>query len=579
MTAQRARAACDRAGPAARRGWVAAATLFLLVSPFSALTTLAAQGDNGAVASEHILASRAGIAILERGGNAVDAAVATAFAVCVVNPSSCGIGGGGFLVAYLANEKRAVALDYRETAPAAATRDMYLRDGTPVAQLSLRGGLAVGVPGEVRGMAEALEKYGTLSLAQALAPAIRLAKGGFPVGPHLAAAIGEHHAAIAATPALARNLLRQDGSPKREGDKLAFPELAQTLERIATDGAAAFYEGEIAAQIVASVRAGGGIMTLEDLAGYRPVWREPLAIDFLGSTVFTMPPPSSAGVALQVLGTIAADPLAAHGRESVDYAHLLVEAMKHGFADRARTYGDPQSGTPPTATLLAPTNLQALRRRIRDDAVLPAAQYGTQPEAPTATPPADAGTSHLSVIDRHGNAVACTTTINTPFGAMLVAGETGVLLNNEMDDFSAQPGVPNVYGLIGAEANAIAPGKRPLSSMAPTVVIRAGEARLAAGGSGGPRILSATLQVVLNAIAFELSATDAVGAPRLHHQWMPDVLFHEPGWLPKTRRGLRRRGHTLKEVATLGAVQLVRRTEHGFEAAADPRKHGEAAAW
>lgn len=539
----------------------------------------AAQGESGAVASEHILASRAGVAILERGGNAVDAAVATAFAVCVVNPTSCGIGGGGFMVIHLAESGRTVALDYRETAPAAASRDLFVRDGQVVANLSLRGGLAVGVPGEVRGMAEALREHGTLSLSQALAPAIRLAKGGFPVGAHLASAIAEHHEAIAAVPALARNLLRQDGSPKREGDKLAFPELGRTLERIGAEGADAFYQGEIAKEIVASVQAAGGLLTREDLADYRPQWREPLALEFAGATVFTMPPPSSAGVALHVLGVLRGDDLAGLGRDSAAYAHLLVEAMKHGFADRARVYGDPAAGEVPVARLLAPETLGAVRSKIVADAVLAAPDYGVF-AARAATPVADdSGTSHLSVMDRHGNAVACTTTINTAFGAMLVAGETGILLNNEMDDFSARPGVPNTFGLIGAEANAIAPGKRPLSSMAPTVVVRDGVAQLAAGGSGGPRILSATLQVVLNAIAFELPAADAVRAPRLHHQWVPDVLAHEPGIPAKVRRDLKRRGHALAEVPSLGAVQLVRRTATGFEAESDPRKGGEAAAW
>lgn len=554
--------------------------LALALTLAGAAEAAAAQGENGAVASEHILASRAGVAILERGGNAIDAAVATAFAVCVVNPMSCGIGGGGFMVVYLAESKRALALDYRETAPAAATRDMFLRDGAVVPELSLRGGLAVAVPGEVRGMAEVLTQHGTLSLAQTLAPAIRLAKGGFPVGAHLAATIAEHRDALAAVPVLARNLLRQDGSPKREGDKTSFPELGRTLERIAAEGPAAFYEGEIANAIVTSVRAAGGVLTAEDLAGYRPQWRDALSFEFDGTTIFTMPPPSSAAVALQTLGTLQGDNLRGLGHDSAEYAHLLVEAMKHGFADRARVFGDPSGADVPIEQLLSRSTLDAVRAKIAADAVQPHDTYGALAEraAPGAVPN-DGGTSHISVIDRHGNAVACTTTINTPFGALLVAGETGIVLNNEMDDFSAQPGVPNIYGLVGAEANAIAPGRRPLSSMAPMIAVRGGSAELAVGGSGGPRILSATLQVVLNALIFDMSAANAVRAARLHHQWMPDALAHEPGISGKIRRGLKRRGHQLRETERLGAVQLVRRTAHGFDAESDPRKGGEAAAW
>lgn len=554
--------------------------LALALTLASAVEASAAQGENGAVASEHILASRAGVAILERGGNAIDAAVATAFAVCVVNPMSCGIGGGGFMVLYLADSKRAVALDYRETAPAAATRDMFLRDGAAVPDLSLRGGLAVAVPGEVRGMAEVLSRHGTLSLAQALAPAIRLAKGGFPVGAHLASSIAEHRDAIAAVPGLARHLLRQDGSPKREGDKTAFPELGQTLERIAAEGPAAFYAGEIADAIAASVQAAGGVLTAEDLSSYRPQWREALAFEFGETKIFTMPPPSSAAVALQALGILRRDDLRSLGHDSPEYIHLLVEAMKHGFADRARVFGDPHGADVPIEQLLSRAALDAVRAKIAADSVRPQASYGALAES--AVPgivPNDGGTSHISVIDRHGNAVACTTTINTPFGALLVAGDTGIVLNNEMDDFSAQPGVPNIYGLVGAEANAIAPGRRPLSSMAPMIAVRGGSAELAAGGSGGPRILSATLQVVLNALVFDMSAADAVRAPRVHHQWMPDALAHEPAIAGKVRRGLKRRGHQLRESERLGAVQLVRRTAHGFDAESDPRKGGEAAAW
>lgn len=570
-------------GSGARRRRAPAAALARLLLALclllpAARPAAAASGSNGVVAAEHVLASRAGLAILQKGGNAVDAAVATAFAVCVVNPSSCGIGGGGFMVVHLAAEKRTVTLDYRETAPAAASAGMFVRDGEADPELSRRSGLAVGVPGEVRGLATMLARHGTIPLAEALAPAIRLARGGFPAGRHLAATIAENRDAIAARPLLARNFLRQDGSAKQEGDKITLPELAATLEKIAVAGPDAFYKGEVAAAIVAAAGAAGGVLTEADLAGFEPVWRDPVALDFAGHRVVTMAPPSSAGVALEVLGMLAGDDLRALGHDSLAYTHLLAEAMKHGFADRARLYGDPLGGATPLPQLLAPDNLRTLRRRIDPAGVLASDRYGSQPGS-VAEQKDDHGTSHLSVMDRHGNAVACTTTINTAFGAMLVAGDTGVILNNEMDDFSAQPGAPNVYGLVGAEANAIAPGKRPLSSMSPTIVLRDGEAVAALGGSGGPLILSATLQTLLNTVVFGMDAEAAVAAPRIHHQWLPPVLLVEPGISSRLQRRLVKRGHLVREFGASAAVQLTRRTADGFAGASDPRKGGEAAAW
>ena len=549
----------------------------LCLSLAFATTTHAAQGERGVVAAEHALASRVGLEVLEKGGNAIDAAVATAFAVCVVHPSSCGIGGGGFLVAYLADQKRALALDFRETAPRGARRDMYVRDGKVDPKLSRSGGLAVAVPGEVRGLAQALEQHGTISLAAALAPAIHLARSGFPVSAHLARAITRNRDEIAQRPLLARHLLRPDGTPHRQGDEIAFPELAKTLETIARDGPDAFYEGTIAASIAKHVRAAGGILTAADLADYEPVWREPLAPDVRAYRVLPMPPPSSAGVLLQVMGVLAPDDLADLTPTSPAYAHLLTEAMKHGFADRARVYGHPMGRDDGIAALLAPENLAALRKRIAADAVGARDDYGSA--AAAAPPPTDGGTAHLSVIDRHGNAVACTTTINTAFGSMVVAGETGIILNNQMDDFSAQPGAPNVYGLVGAEANAIAPGKRPLSSMSPTILTRDDAAVVAAGGSGGPLIITATLQSILDVIVFGMDAATAVATPRLHHQWLPAMLAVEPEIPEATRAALQKRGHQLREIGAMGAVQLVRRTADGVEGASDPRKGGQAAAW
>jgi gamma-glutamyltranspeptidase/glutathione hydrolase len=535
---------------------------------------VAAWGAHGMVASEHVLASRAGVEMLQRGGNAVDAAVAVSFAVGVANPSSCGIGGGGFMLIYLAGERRAVALDYREVAPAAASRDMFVKNGHAVPELSRRGGLAVAVPGEVAGLAAAHRRYGRLPWATVMEPAIRAARDGFAVGSHLAAAVAENRDSLRASGALARRFLHADGTPVQEGETLAQPELARTLERIAGTGPDVFYHGALAAQIAASVRAAGGILSAADLATYRPRWRRALRGRYKGNTIITMPPPSSGGGAvLEILGILRNDDLPALGQGSPTYLHLLAEALQHAFADRASAYGDPDMVQVPLPQLLAPAYTAALRRRIKAATTLDPSAYGR------AAAPTDSGTSHLSVMDAAGNAVACTTTINTAFGALVAVGGTGILLNNEMDDFSAQPGVPNVYGLIGSDANAVAPRKRPLSSMTPTIVTRNGAALLALGGSGGPLIISGTLQVLLDVLAFRLDAVAAVAAPRIHDQWVPPTLAVEPGVPPLTRVALARCGYNVKEVPAMGAIQAVLRHDGGFEGASDSRKGGEAVGW
>jgi gamma-glutamyltranspeptidase/glutathione hydrolase len=446
-----------------------------------------------------------------------------------------------------------------------------------VPELSLRGGLAVAVPGEVAGLSTVLARHGTLPLETVMGPAIRYAGEGFAVGAHLAHQIERHRETMQARPPLASIFLHADGSPLQAGETLRQPELADTLRRIATDGAPAFYTGDIARRIVRSVREAGGGLTEDDLANYRPRWRTPLRHRFGAYQVVTMPPPSSAGILLQVLGMLGDDDLASLGHNSPTYAHLLAEAMKHAFADRARFYGDADHVSVPLAPLLAPANTARLRGRISAAHTRDNDSYGTSWRG--AAPVSDAGTSHLSVIDGRGNAVSCTTTVNTPFGSMVVAEGTGIVLNNEMDDFSAQPGVANVYGLVGSQANAVAAAKRPLSSMSPTLVTRDGRAELAVGGSGGPRIISATLQVLLNALVFDMDATAAVGAPRLHAQWMPPVVAVESDFPEATEAALLRRGHEVRSFGPLGAVQMARRRGNRVEGAADPRKGGRALGW
>jgi len=536
---------------------------------------LAADVRRGMVAAEHDLASRAGLEILQQGGNAVDAAVSAALAVGVVNPSSCGLGGGGFMVIFDHRSRELTALDYRETAPAAATREMFVRDGKVVPDLSLSTGLAVGVPGEVAGLFAALERHGRLPFSVVAAPAVRYAREGFAIERHLAAMIAANLQRIRERPRLAAIMLDEAGQPLRAGDVLRQPDLARTLEAIAAGGPAAFYEGAVADAIVASVRDAGGVMRRSDLDTYRPVWRQPIHGRFRGYDVYGMPPPSSGGgVLVEILNILRHDDLKALGHNSPTYLHLLAEAMQFGFADRAAYYGDPAFVRVPLRFLLAPRRATALRRRLSAALTFPPEFYGSLAGAH------DHGTSHISVIDGFGNAVACTTTVNTAFGSQIVAGRTGIILNDEMDDFSAQPGVPNVYGLVGSEANAVAPGKRPLSSMAPTIVVRKGEARAVLGASGGPTIITSVLQTLLNVLVFGSNAAEAVNAPRVHHQWLPPVLAVEPGIPVSTRAALVRIGHRVNEVRDLGAVQLVLRHADGsLEGAADPRKGGEAVGW
>jgi gamma-glutamyltranspeptidase/glutathione hydrolase len=529
----------------------------------------------GMVVAEHRLAAEAGVALLQQGGNAVDAAVATGLAVCVVNPTSCGIGGGGFMVIFERRTRRVAALDYRETAPAAATRDMFVRNGTVDSQLSRYGGLAVAVPGEVAGVLEALRRYGSLSFAQVAAPAIAYARDGFAIETHLAEAIRQNHERIRQQPLLAALLLRPDGSALQVGDVLRQPGIAHTLELVAREGSRGFYEGTVADAIVNAVHAAGGALTHADLRGYRPVWRRPLHGTVRGNDVYSMPPPSSGGgVLIEALNILGRDDLAALDHNSPTYVHLLAEAFQFGFAARATFYGDPDFVDVPLAHLLAPQTALQLRRRISATKTYPPAYYGDGAAAAQ-----DAGTSHLSVIDGAGNAVACTTSINTSFGSMVVAGQTGIVLNNTMDDFSAQPGTPNAFGLVGTEANAIAPRKRPLSSMTPTVVLRRKVPIAVAGGSGGPFIISATAQTILNALVFGMDAPGAVRAARLHHQWMPPALMLEAR-LGATAAALQRMGHRTTTVTGIGAVQLARRGEDGsLDGAADPRKGGLAVGW
>ena len=535
----------------------------------------------GIVAADHPLASRVGAEVLARGGNAVDAAAATALALGVVNPVSSGIGGGGFALVYIASEKRTYVFDFRETAPAALSPASFERDGELDVALARSGGLAVGVPGEVAGLELLVKRFGRRSWRRAVAPAQQLASEGFTVGDFLARAFGGG--------------LINGGEGLSAGQQLVRPELASTLATIARRGRDGFYTGPVARDIIAAITGAGGVMSAEDLAGYGVVERQPLVGTLGRYRIVTMPLPSSGGIVLlEALGILAAlgEPdqdrplahLASLGSGSAPALHLIAEALKHAFADRARFLGDTEAATAAGGELLSPARLRGLAARIATDKVAAHASYGDAAlgSGGLAPPARGGGTSHLCVVDRDGNAVALTTTVNGYFGAKLVAPDSGVVLNNEIDDFSLRAGVANMFGLVQSDFNLVAAGKRPLSSMTPTLVFAGDRVVACAGGSGGPRIISNTLQVLIDVLVFAMDARAAVRAPRIHHQWIPDRLRIESEAGEAVMRALRQRGHTIAPYARWSsptAVQLVVvRPDGTREAASDPRKGGAPAA-
>ncbi len=538
----------------------------------------------GVVSADHPLASQAGAEMLRQGGNAVDAAVAAALAGGVVQPHSSGLGGGGFAVV-VAPGQEPIAFDFREVAPAAASADMYLGDdGQVVPGASDHGGLAVAVPAESRGLAALLRRHGSLEPAVVAAPAIRMARRGFPVGDALASA--SRRWSDIRGKALFPGLFDGASGPPEAGSVVTRSRLALTLEAWAATGGEALHVGPLAIAMAADLQRQGGVVTAADLEGYRPLEREPLVRDHRDKTLITMPPPSSGGlVILQVLGVLEAwAPLgpALHDPAAV---HRTVEALKHGFADRARWMGDPGFVEIPVERLLSDERMEEVRSAIRTTGTpglagdrppgscmtLPTEAYGLPLD-----PGLDEGTHHISVMDASGMAVALTTTINTSFGSGVVAHSTGVLLNDEMDDFVAAPGVPNAYGLVGNERNAVAPGKRPLSSMSPTVVLDdQGTPRMVVGASGGPRIITGTLLVLQAVLEAGLDGPSAVAAPRYHHQWLPEHVRVDPAFPEATRRALESCGHVLQGPPPGSAVQVARRLADGsFEGAGDPRKGG-----
>ena len=534
---------------------------------------LPALARNGMVASQEAKATRVGTDVLRRGGNAVDAAVAVGFALAVTLPRAGNLGGGGFMLLHLAARNETVAIDYRETAPAAATPTMFLRpDGEPDPARSRDSALAVAVPGTVAGLALAHARYGSgrFTLAELLAPAERLAREGFAVADDLADTLPGAAGRLGRF-AATRAIFFNGDRPLGLGERLVQPDLADTLAAVAAGGPDAFYRGETARRIAAAVSEAGGIMTGEDLARYRPVIRSAVRGTYRGVEIVSMPPPSSGGVHLiQILNMLEGFDVAALGAGSAEAIHLMAEAMKPAYADRAAYLGDPDRVTVPVRALTSKGYAKELRAGIAPDRARPADEIS----AGDAAPFEGDQTTHFSVVDRDGNAVSNTYTLNFSYGLGLVADGTGVLLNNEMDDFAAKPGATNAYGLVGGEANSVEPGRRPLSSMTPTFLFRDGRLLMATGSPGGSRIITTVLGVILGVVDFGLNVAEAVAAPRVHHQWRPDFLLVETGLSPDTLQLLRNKGHRVVVGSTSGSANSIVVGPDGLAGAADPRQRG-----
>ena len=530
---------------------------------------------NGMVVAQEQRAARIGIEILDRGGNAVDAAVAVSFALAVTYPRAGNIGGGGFMVIHLAKTGEDAAIDYRETAPAAATEKMFLDEkGEADPKKSRDSALSIGVPGTVAGLALAHEKYGSgkLTLAELIEPAITLARNGVEIVDDIADTLPLAQPRIARWQSSAPVFLNSDGTVLMPGQDLLQPDLAITLRAIASDGPKGFYEGPVAEKIVAAVRKAGGIMTLDDMKNYRAVLREPIRGTYRGYDIISMPPPSSGGVHLiEMLNILEGYDLAKLSRE--ESLHIIAEAMKRAYADRATFMGDPDAVKMPVAGLISKKYAAALRAQI--------GQRATPSTEIRSGNPADfegQNTTHFSVIDRDGNAVSNTYTLNFSYGLGLVAEGTGVLLNNELDDFTSKPGTANAYGLVGYNANLPGPNRRPLSSMTPTIFLKDGKPFLITGSPGGSRIISTVLQIIVNVIDFNLPVDQAVSAPRVHHQWQPDELFVEPGISPEILEGLVKRGYKVTPNPPQTSANSIEITADGYVGAADRRTRGSLAA-
>jgi gamma-glutamyltranspeptidase/glutathione hydrolase len=526
--------------------------------------------SNGIVASDHYLASKAGADVLKNGGNAFDAAIATSLVLSVIRNQSTGIGGGGFMVIHSAKGED-IVIDYREIAPKKAFRDMYLdKNKKPIPNMSTKGYMAVGVPGNLSGLDYILKKYGTKTFKELSKDAINYAQNGFAVDEHFAVA-SETLFKRGYTSELSKTFFNTQGKPKKVGDIQKNIDLANTLKTLGQKGIEDFYKGSISNKIVNAMSKNGGIISSLDLANYKPKIRKPLVGDYRGYKIVTMPPPSSGGIVLlETLNIMENYNIGwnSTGFASSEYVHLLTEAMKHSFADRAEYLGDPDFVKIPLDMLISKQHAKTLKNKIDPSKTQENSTYGSKVLGE------DHGTTHYSIVDKFGNIVAATETVNTYFGSQVVIPGTGILMNNQMDDFSVQPGVPNAFGLIGNENNSIQAGKKPLSSMSPTIILKNNKPFMAVGASGGPRIITGTLNTIMNVIDFGMNIEEAVSSQRFHHQWYPNKLFIERDMPNDVKENLIKKGHELSTGEAESAVQAIMIKDGKITGASDPRKGG-----
>ena len=527
------------------------------------------RAKQGMVASVDATATQVGVDILKEGGNAVDAAVAVGYALAVTHPQAGNLGGGGFMLIRSKNGNT-TAIDFREMAPAKATRDMFLDDqGNPDSKKSLTSHLASGTPGTVAGFSLALDKYGTMPLNKVVQPAFKLARDGFIVNDALADDLKTYGSEVLPNHENSKAIFWKEGEPLKKGDTLVQANLAKSLEMIAENGPDEFYKGTLAEEIAQALQKGGGVITKEDFAAYKAVERTPISGDYRGYQVYSMPPPSSGGIHIvQILNILENFDMKKYGFGSADVMQIMAEAEKYAYADRSEYLGDPDFVKVPWQAL---TN-KAYAKSIADQIDINKAKPSSEIRPGKLAPYESNQTTHYSVVDKDGNAVAVTYTLNTTFGTGIVAGESGILLNNQMDDFSAKPGVPNVYGLVGGDANAVGPNKRPLSSMSPTIVVKDGKTWLVTGSPGGSRIITTVLQMVVNSIDYGMNVAEATNAPRFHHQWLPDELRVEKGFSPDTLKLLEAKGQKVALKEAMGSTQSIMVGPDGeLYGASDPR--------
>jgi len=524
------------------------------------------------VVSEEQVATLVGLSVLRQGGNAIDASVAMGFALAVTYPRAGNLGGGGFMLVHLAKTGETLAIDYREKAPLRATRDMFINQvGEVDMEKAQKSIYSSGVPGTVAGLSLALQKYGTISLEKALAPAIRLAEEGFEVSAELRKSLLNAKERMEKSTESMEVFFKNKGEPPKEGEILRQRNLAWSLKEISKNGPEAFYGGAIAKKIAVYMKKEGGLITERDLTSYKAVIRKPVSGNYRGYEVYSMPPPSSGGVHLiQMLNILENYPLRQYGHNSTRYVHILSETMKLAYADRSKHLGDPDFSTVPTQQLISKRYAKRLANRINFEKTTPSKYIG--PGDPLAESGTD--TTHFTVMDRYGNIVSNTYTLNFPYGSGLSVPGTGILLNNEMDDFSAKPGTPNAYGLMGGEKNSIAPGKRMLSSMTPVIVLKDKQFFLATGSPGGSRIITSVLQVILNVIDHKMNIRDATSASRIHHQWFPDILYMEKEAGKNLSGQLRKKGHKVKITTPIGSTQSIVMINKLLYGATDSRRPG-----